>query len=96
MALLVRDKEHALLRPGAFDFIILDDELLLQHLDRVELLRRFRLCQHDLTEVTLAKHGQEVEVSETDTSTSAWSVSRWRCLAVFWTGCRDQRRCLRR
>ena len=96
MALFVGDEEDALFRSRAFDFVILDDELLLQHFDGVELFRRLRLRQHDLSEITFTKHGEKVEVSETDARTGARRVCRWRSLAVLWTWCSDQRRCLRR
>jgi hypothetical protein len=35
MALLVRDEEHSLLGPYALHLVVFDDELLLEHLDRV-------------------------------------------------------------
>lgn len=38
MALLVRNKQHPLLRSGAFHFVILDDELFLEDLDGIQLL----------------------------------------------------------
>ncbi len=56
MSLLVGDQEHPLLRSRALHFIVLDDKLLLEHLDRVQLLRRFRLRQHHLAEVPFAQH----------------------------------------
>jgi len=48
------------------DFIILDDELLLQHLDRVQLSRRLLLGKHDLSEITLTKNSEEIEIVQTN------------------------------
>ena len=62
------------------DFIILDDELLLQHLDGVQLSRRFFFGKHDLTEITLTEHSEEVEVVQPNLSLTC----RW--LGLLWTG----------
>jgi hypothetical protein len=51
-------------RDSRLDLVVLNDELLLQHLDGVELVRRLLLRQHDLAKVPLAQHSQEVEVIE--------------------------------
>ena len=51
-------------KPSPLDFIIVDDELLLQHLNRIQAARLLLFCQHDLAEVTLTKHSKEVEVVE--------------------------------
>ena len=74
--LAVGDKEDTLLGPDAFYFIVLNNELLLKNLDGVEFPTSLRLGKHDLAKVTLAKHGQEVEVVETDLLTCAWICSR--------------------
>jgi hypothetical protein len=44
------------------DFIILNDKLLLQHLDCVQLSRRLFLGKHDFSEITLTENRKEVEV----------------------------------
>ena len=38
---LVREGEHALLDHRAFDVVVLHDDVLLQHLDRVDLVSSF-------------------------------------------------------
>ena len=48
------------------DFVIVDDELLLQHLDRIQPVRLLLLGQHDLSEVTLSEHSEEVEIIKAD------------------------------
>lgn len=45
-----------------FDFVIIDDEFLLQDLDSVELIRLLLLGEHDLPEIPFAQHAKEVEV----------------------------------
>lgn len=44
------------------DFIIVDNKLLLQHLDGVQAARRLLLSQHHLTEIAFSKHGQKIEI----------------------------------
>lgn len=44
------------------DFIVVDNKLLLQHLDSVQAARCFLLSQHYLTEIAFSKHGQEIEI----------------------------------
>ena len=83
MTLLVRDQEDTLFRSYALHFIVLDDELLLQHFDGVQLFGRLCLGQHDFTEVTLTEHCEEVEVVETDASPRALRVGWRRLLALF-------------
>ncbi len=48
------------------DFIVIDDELLLQNLDRVQTVRSFLFSQHDLAEVSFPKDCEEVEVIESN------------------------------
>jgi len=48
------------------DFVILDDELLLQHLDRVQLSRRLLLGKHDFSEITLTEDSKEIEIVQTN------------------------------
>lgn len=43
-------------------FIVINDELFLEHLDSIEIAALLLLCKHDFTEVSFSKHGQEVEV----------------------------------
>ena len=75
---LVGDQKHALLRPGAFDLVVLDDEFLFQHFYRVQLLRCLGFGEHHLAEVALAEHCEEVEVIKADPSAVALGVRRWR------------------
>ena len=49
---LMGDKERTDMN-APLDFVIVDDELLLQHFDRIEPVRLLLLRQHDLPEVTL-------------------------------------------
>lgn len=51
-----------------FNFIIINDKSLLQHLDGIQLLIKLFFCQHDLTKITLAKHCQETEIIQLDLS----------------------------
>ena len=55
-------QEHSLLGPRAIDFVILDDELLFQHLDRIQSTGALLLSKHDLAEIAFAQNSQEVEV----------------------------------
>ena len=64
MPLLVGDKEDSLFRSRAFDFVVLDDEFLLEHLDGVKLLGCLGFCKHDLSEVALTQDCEEVEMVE--------------------------------
>lgn len=68
------------------DFVIVDYELLLQHLDRIQAIRLLLLRQHDLTEVTLPEHSKEVEVVEANLS----PPHRWSLLLLhhhlLWRG----------
>lgn len=52
-------------------FVVLDNELLLQHLDRIQAARHLLLRQHDFSEVALTQHRKEVEVVQADLATSA-------------------------
>ena len=51
---------------GPLDFVIVDDELLLKHLDGIQAATLLLFCQHDLTKVALTEHGQKVEVIQTN------------------------------
>lgn len=82
MSLLVSDQENSLFRASALDFIVLDNELFLQDLDGVQLLRALGLSKHDLSEVTLSKNSEEVEVVQAYSSPSPLRVSR-RCHLVL-------------
>ena len=48
------------------NFVVVNDELLLEHLDRIQAVCLLLLRQHDLSEVTLTEHSEEVEVVEAD------------------------------
>ena len=52
------------------DFVVLDDELLLEHFNRVQLTRLLLLRQHDFSKVSLAQNGEEVEIVETGSTRS--------------------------
>lgn len=57
-------------RRPPFHFVVLDYELLLQHLDSVQVVRQLLLGKHDFTEITLTEHGQEVEVVQANLALS--------------------------
>lgn len=76
-------QEHALLGSGGLYFIVVDDELLLEHLDRVESVGLLLFGQHDLTEVTLSEDGKEVEVVKPDLPLSRLPWRR-HCLLGHW------------
>lgn len=59
---LVCDQENSLLGLGTLHFIVLDNELLLQHLDGIQLAGALCFSQHDLSEITFSKNSKEVEV----------------------------------
>ena len=86
MSLLVGDEKYALLRLGRLHFIILNDELFLQHLDGVQLLGRLRLGEHHLAKVAFTKHSQEVEVVQANSP----SAVMWWMMCV----CREPERLL--
>lgn len=67
----VGNQEYTLLRAYTFDFVVLDNELLLEHLDSVELSRSLCFSKHDLAEVTLTEHSKEVEMIEANTLASS-------------------------
>lgn len=66
MTFFVGDEEHPFFRLGTFDFIVLDDELLLKNLDGVKLLRGFGFSKHDFSKVSFSKNSKEVEMIEPD------------------------------
>ena len=70
MSLPVRNQENSLLRACTLNLVIFNNELLLQDLDSIKLPGSLGFCQHDLTEVTLSKNSEEIEVVETNASTS--------------------------
>ena len=78
MALFVGDKEHPLFGTSAFDFVILDDELLLEHFDGVQFLRCLRFSEHHFTEIALSEYGEEIEMIKTNATTGALRVCGWR------------------
>lgn len=43
--------EHPLLNHGALNVIVLDNDVLLQDLDRIQLVRALALGQHDLKRI---------------------------------------------
>jgi hypothetical protein len=52
------------------DFIVVDNEFLLENFDSVQAARLLLLGQHNLAEITLSEHCQEVEVVKADFSFS--------------------------
>ena len=44
------------------DFVVVNNKLLLQHLNSVQAVRRLLLGQHHLSEIALPKHSQEIEI----------------------------------
>lgn len=83
MSFLVSNEKHALFRPCAFHLVVLDDELLLQNLDGVKLLRSFGLREHDFSKVSLAENCQEVKVIKTNSATCALCIGRRRYTIRF-------------
>ncbi len=79
MAFPIRNKEHSLLGSNAFDFIVLDDEFLLENLNSIKTPGLLGFSQHDFTEVTLTKDSKEIEMVQPNTCP---------CSGV---GCRRQR-----
>jgi len=49
-----------------FHFIVVDNELLLQHLDGVQFVRLFLFRQHDFTEIALSEYSKEIEIIQPD------------------------------
>jgi hypothetical protein len=82
----VGNQEYTLLRADTLDFVVLDNELLLEHLDSVELSRSLCFSKHNLTEVTLTEHSKEVEMIEANTLASSGIGSQRQCLVS--TRCR--------
>lgn len=76
MSLLVGNKKDALFGSCALDFIVLNDELLLQYFDGIQLLGCFGLGEHDLTKVSLTQYGKEIEVIQADTHVAALGLAR--------------------
>ena len=57
MSIIIQDSNNSPL-----DFIVVNNKLLLQHLDSVQAARRLLLSQHYLTEIAFSKHSQEIEI----------------------------------
>lgn len=66
VARAVGDDKNISFRLCALDFVILDDEFLLQNFDGIELLSRFCLCKHNLSEVAFTQNSQKIEVVESN------------------------------
>lgn len=66
------------------NFIIIDDELLLQDFDSIQAIRFLLLRQHNLPKVTFAKDCQEVEVVQPNFPLARWLTNWWRLTR---TGC---------
>jgi len=58
------------------DFIIVNDKLLLQHLDSIQAARRLLLSQHYLTEIAFSKHSQEIEIIKANFSLLCYLLRR--------------------
>lgn len=52
---LLRQRQHALLHHGALYVVVLDDDVLLQDLDGVQLVRAFPFRQHHLEPIAGTK-----------------------------------------
>ena len=63
---LLCQSKHSLLNHGTVNIIVLDDDVLLEDLNGVQLIRSLPLCQHDLAEGALAQDHQVVEVLSSD------------------------------
>ena len=48
------------------NLVVVNDELLLEHLDRIQAVCLLLLRQHDLSEVTLTQHGKKIEIVQTN------------------------------
>jgi len=78
MPFFVGDQKHPLFGTSAFDFIVLDYELLFKNFDGVQFLRCLCLGEHDFAKIALSEDGEEVEVIETNATTGTLRVCRWR------------------
>ena len=58
----LRQSKNPLLDHGTVDVVVLDDDVLLEDLDGVQLIRPLPLRQHHLAEGALAQDHQVVEV----------------------------------
>jgi hypothetical protein len=72
MAGLVCYQEDTLLGLHAFNFVVLDNKFFFQDLDSIQLLSCFGLSKHNLTEVTLSKDSQEVEMIQANLRLTSW------------------------
>lgn len=83
---LVGDEEDTLLRPCAFNLVVLNDKLFLEYFDGIQVLGLLGLRKHDLTEVTLTEHSQEVEIIQTNAAATLWLRWSWSdSLALDWS-----------
>jgi hypothetical protein len=71
MSIIIQDS-----RNSPLDFIVVNNKLLLQHLNSVQAARRLLLSQHYLTEIAFSKHGQEIEIIKANFSLLCYL--RWR------------------
>ncbi len=60
---LVRHSQDPLFNHGAFDIVVLDDDVFFEYLDGIELVGTFTFSQHDFAKGSLAQDHEEVEVS---------------------------------
>jgi hypothetical protein len=51
-----------------FHFIVVDNELLLQHLDRIQAVCLLLFRQHDFTEISFSENSKEIKVIQPDLS----------------------------
>eukprot|EP00042_Codosiga_hollandica_P054914 m.755144 g.755144 ORF g.755144 m.755144 type:complete len:424 (+) comp59009_c0_seq1:1115-2386(+) len=81
--MLAGQLENALFRHCALDIVILDDHVLLQHLDGVNLIGALAFSKHDFAKAALAQHLDILEVSgghlrQHSSSSSACGLARGR------------------
>lgn len=88
MAFFVGDKEDALFRTDAFDFVIFDDKFLFEDFDSVELFGGLSFGKHDFAEIAFTENGEEVEVIEADAAACALGVCWWCGPSLFRNGLR--------
>lgn len=79
-------RQYPLLRHCAVDVVILEDCVLLQHLDGVNLVGAFAFGQHDLAEGALAQDFNKVEVEERQLVGDRSGILRPACASFLHVG----------
>src|SRR6266850_270243 len=65
------------------DFVVVNDKLLLQHLNSVQVVRRLLLGQHHLPEIAFSKHSQEIEIIKANFPLFCYLLL-WLWLLLWW------------